>query len=114
MALHNLDLVGAYYTSHVGETLHFLLWDDADTTATVTAWSETVDDQAEFSSSLAGVLMAGHSYTLAYYAEHSLNTECDAPPAGDHGWTHGFTAAGDEMISLDHNTDFDLLVCDHF
>jgi len=114
MTAFDLSLSGANYQAHIGQDVHLALWDDSNTSSAVATWQGMVDTQGEVDETQAGVLMAGHSYTLYYYAEHSGDSSCTPPPA-DHGWSVSIAAvAGDVNLVEDHNTNFDNNVCDAF
>jgi len=64
----------------------------------------------------AGVIVAGATYTISFYADIDDSGTCDAPPT-DHVWQltdQTADAMGDLTAAYEHGTDFTPAACDDF
>ncbi len=109
----NLDLTGAAWSSHVGDTLYLNVVRDTD--AAVVSTATTVIASGTPTLSFPGVLDGGESYTLDYFADDNANGTCESYPA-DHVFHQSIgTPTGDMAVTITHSGALvDNAGCDSF
>lgn len=100
---------GSGYGVHMGQTMYFDLYDDADDTAPV-ASSTLVVDADEITQTLPDVftLFSGITYTLYYYADVTDNSLCEDGVGQDHYWSVSIAEpSGPLTVTRNHTLSFD-------
>ena len=95
------------FAPHEGATVYAKLFDGA----TELGSGESVVTQGSFTIDFAAVLDPSTTYTLDYFADVNGSGACDAPPT-DHVWRESF--AGNTILVVEHNTNFEPAACDSF
>ncbi|WP_167611509.1 plastocyanin/azurin family copper-binding protein [Maribellus sediminis] len=87
---------------HIGQTLHFYLYEQGMDTVIFTSETTVMSEFSIF----APALEAGKSYTIDFYSDHNSNGTYDAPPT-DHAWRLELNdVMGDTTLNFTHNTNF--------
>ena len=107
----SLTLEGAGFQPHEGQALTAGLF-LPDSTLVAGPDHATISN-GTFMITWPGVVEAGISYELRYYADHNDNQACNSPPT-DHSWLTEYTGSGmDETVVVYHTVNF-VDVCDGF
>lgn len=107
---YTLTFGGTGYDPHEGQKISATLEDASGVEV------ETKEDQspAQGAFEMAFGGLEDGDYTIYWYADVNEDGDCQAPPDGDHAWSHAITIAGaDQTYTHAHATDFDTEACSH-
>ena len=111
---YNVTFTGTGFTPHIGQTFYIDVVDNKDKTEVGQIQQMVVPSTGATAAAWGPLLLAGHSYTVAYFADVNKNQTCDNLGT-DHAWEKTLTnVSADAQVMGKHSDTQVKSVCTDF